>query len=99
MSEEEGVLLTSEVAADGCGKDSMFDPGCAPFLPFENESIAVPREWNMCSFPKQKRCNRVVLLAPGIQEVACDNAAREDSILAIIRRETISQSECATSSK
>ena len=76
MSEEEGVLLTSEVAADGCGEDSMFDPGCAPFLPFENESIA-----------------------SGIQEVACDNAAREDSILAIIRRETISQSECATSSK
>lgn len=27
MSEEEGVLLTSEVAADGCGEDSMFDPG------------------------------------------------------------------------
>ena len=41
----------------------------------------------------------MVLLAPGIQEVACDNAAREDSILAIIRRETVSQSECATSSK
>lgn len=51
MSEEEGVLLTSEVAADGCGEDSMFDPGCASLLPFENESIAVPREWNMCSFP------------------------------------------------
>ena len=51
MSEEEGVLLTSEVTADGCGEDSMFDPGCAPFLPFENEFIAVPREWNMCSFP------------------------------------------------
>lgn len=51
MSEEEGVLLTSGVAADGDGEDSMFDPDCAPFLPFENESVAVPRELGMCSFP------------------------------------------------
>lgn len=51
MSEEDGVLLPSGVAADGSGEDSMIDPGCAPFLPFENESVAVPREWGMCSFP------------------------------------------------
>lgn len=54
MSEEEGVLLTSEVAADGCGEDFMFDPGCAPFLPFENESIAV-RGNGTCAHSLNKR--------------------------------------------